>query len=52
MTYYYWIDRQVDGEWVHCTSGGKTKEAALKRLKKIAGYAHNRNQTFRLRREA
>ena len=52
MTYYYWIDRNDGGEWTHCTWGGKTKAAALKRLKKIAGYAHNRNQTFRLRREA
>ena len=48
---YYDIQRYIECYgWVHCTWGGKTKKAALKRLKKIANYSHHRGETFRILR--
>ena len=45
---YYNIERYVDGQWIHCTWGGKTKKLALERLRKVAGYARHEGMTFRI----
>ena len=45
---YYNIERYVDGQWVHCRFGGKTKKQALERLRRVAGLAYYEGVTFRI----
>ncbi len=40
-----------DKEWIHCCYAGKTKAAALKRLKTVAGFKHHRGYDFKIVRE-
>lgn len=48
----YNIQRYNDNkEWIHCCYAGKTKAAALKRLKKVAGFKHHQGYDFKIVRE-
>ena len=48
----YSIERYNDNkEWIHCCYAGKTKAAALKRLKKIAAYKHHQGYEFKIVRD-
>ena len=52
MIVEYNIERfNDDKEWIHCCYAGKTKEAALRVLKRVASYKHHQRYEFRIVRE-
>jgi hypothetical protein len=38
-------------QWIHCCYGGKTKAAALEKLKKVAAYKWNQGYDFKIVRD-